>query len=110
MFRGVIRYEHTHGPWVLDILEGYPGEQKKLLSNRYNGLRGIIVYPQDQNAQKLFNLARVPTVAIDPPPEWIKTRKRNSLYGIVASNQESVGKMAAETFSRKEVSAFCLRR
>ena len=41
ILRGVLRYEHIHGPWSLHVAEGRTGEQRLLAMKAWGG-SGII--------------------------------------------------------------------
>ena len=105
ILRGVLRYERVSGPWSLHVAEGRAGEQRLLAMKAWGGA-GIIGVIQNRAYAEAVLAARVPAVLVDPMDEARLPQGLLARYSVLASDQQAIGRLAAEHFLERKFAHF----
>lgn len=97
VFRGILQYSRTHGPWQLYRMEGRPGESKLVDLKRW-GVSGIITGACNDKDAACLAEARVPVVVVEPAPEMSASRHPLASFSGLVCDSYAVGRLAAQYF------------
>ncbi len=97
VFRGILQYARTHGPWQLYRMEGRPGESKLADLKRW-GASGIITSSCGEKDASFLAGARVPVIVVEPSPEMKDRQHPLAACSSLVCDSYAVGRMAALYF------------
>lgn len=105
--QGIQRYSKLYGPWKLDYFVDSEKELAKQVENiKKSPFSGILARIQQIQFLKPVLDLKCPTVLIDPPLEYLKSKPRISRCEFVSLDTTNIGKLAAEHLLNKNIRHF----
>lgn len=93
--KGIASYLRTHGGWNVNILKTQDElVLDRILDPRADGI--ITIRPRNAAVHRAMDASKIPLVIIGTRGEWF--RRRHSGYTIIRSNDEGIGRCAADYF------------